>query len=49
MGRHGALEDSMDRARAYGRQARASLDSFPDSAIKRALLKVVDFCLERAY
>jgi octaprenyl-diphosphate synthase len=39
----------MDRARAYGRQACAALDPFPDSAIKRALLEVVDFCLERAY
>jgi octaprenyl-diphosphate synthase len=49
MGRRGALEDSMARARGYGAIARAALDAFPDSGIKRELIDVVDFCVERAY
>ncbi len=49
MGRHRALEDSMARARDYGAIARAALEVFPDSGIKRELIEVVDFCIERAY
>ena len=49
MDRHGALEDSMARARGYGAIARAALDAFPDSGIKRELIDVVDFCVERAF
>ncbi len=49
MERHDALEDSMARAQSYGAKARAALAAFPDSAIKRELIEVVDFCVERAY
>jgi len=49
MERHRALEDSMARARSYGAKAREALGPFPDSPIKRELIEVVDFCVERAY
>jgi octaprenyl-diphosphate synthase len=49
MDRHGALVESMAQARRYGTIARQALDVFPDSAIKRELIDVVDFCVERAY
>ena len=49
MARHGALEDSIARARQYGEVARQALEVFPDSAIKGELIEIVDFCLERAY
>ena len=49
MGRHGAIEDSMARARGYGAIAREALEVFPDSGIKRELIDIVDFCVERAY
>jgi octaprenyl-diphosphate synthase len=49
MGRHGALEDAMVRARGYGAIAREALEVFPDSRVKRELIEVVDFCVERAY
>ena len=49
MGRHGALDDSMARARGYGAIAREALEVFPDSGIKRELIDIVDFCVERAY
>ncbi|NEU12024.1 polyprenyl synthetase family protein [Methylobacterium sp. BTF04] len=47
--RHGALEDTMDRARHYGDMARHSLAGFPPSPMKHALLQVVDFCIARAH
>jgi len=49
MGRHGAIEDSMARARGYGAIACEALEVFPDSGIKRELIDIVDFCIERAY
>ena len=49
MRRHGALAGSMADARRYGAIARQALDAFPDSAIKRELIGIVDFCVERAY
>jgi len=45
--RHGALADSFERARHYGAMARDALGLFPDGEAKRALLGVVDFCVER--
>jgi octaprenyl-diphosphate synthase len=49
MERHGALRDTVARARHYGAIARDALGIFPESPEKRALLDVVDFCIERAY
>ncbi|MDV2984745.1 UNVERIFIED_CONTAM: polyprenyl synthetase family protein [Methylobacteriaceae bacterium AG10] len=47
--RHLALDDTIARARHYGDQARAALDSFPNGPMKAALLQVVDFCIARAH
>ncbi len=49
MERHNALADSMARARRYGKDACEALEAFPDSPVKRELIDVVDFCVERAY
>ena len=48
MRKHGALADTIARARVYGDQALAALASFPDGPEKGALAAVVDFCIERA-
>ena len=47
--KHGALEDTVERARHYGAIARDALGLFPDSEMRRALIDVVDFCIERAH
>ncbi|HEX6102090.1 MAG TPA: polyprenyl synthetase family protein [Alphaproteobacteria bacterium] len=49
MRRHGALEDTILRARHYGAMARDALGVFPDGREKRALADVVDFCIERGH
>ena len=46
---HGALRDTVARARHYGAIARDALGIFADGPEKRALVDVVDFCIERAY
>ncbi len=47
--RHGALDDTVERARHYGAMARDALGLFPDGEVKRALDQVIDFCIERAH
>jgi octaprenyl-diphosphate synthase len=47
--RHGALADTVARARHYAAIARDALGLFSDGEPKRALTEVVDFCVERAY
>ncbi|BAU92034.1 polyprenyl synthetase [Methylorubrum populi] len=47
--RHRALDDTIERARHYGDQARAALAPFPNGPMKAALLQVVDFCIARAH
>jgi len=47
--RHGALRDTVARARHYGAIARDALGIFAETAEKRALIDVVDFCIERAF
>ncbi|HZD24708.1 MAG TPA: polyprenyl synthetase family protein [Alphaproteobacteria bacterium] len=49
LGKHRALDDTVERARHYGSIARDALGIFPDNEVKHALLDVVDFCIERAY
>jgi octaprenyl-diphosphate synthase len=49
MERHGAITDTIERAKHYGDIARDALAIFPDSSHKAALLEAVDFCVARAY
>jgi len=49
LGRHNAIEDTVERARHYGAIARDALAPLPDSDHKTALLDVVAFCIARAH
>lgn len=49
MEKHGALKDSVERARHYGSIARDSLGIFEESEIKVIFDDLIDFCIERAY
>jgi octaprenyl-diphosphate synthase len=49
MQKHGALADTIGRARHYGKIARDALEIFRDSRHKTALMDVVEFCIGRAY
>lgn len=46
--RHGALRDTLARARDYGEAALTALHSLPDCAERRALAGIVAFCIDRA-
>ena len=48
IGRHGTVEDTVARARHYGRMAKDALAPAPDGPLKDALVEVVDYCIERA-
>jgi octaprenyl-diphosphate synthase len=47
--RHGALEETVARARFYGDAALRALTVFPDGPERRALAGIVRFCIERAH
>ena len=47
--KHGALDDTIARARHYAAVSKDALGIFPDGPIKAALEDVIDFCVERAY
>ena len=49
MERHGAMRDTLERARHYGAMALDALAIFPDCAEKESLIEVVDFCIHRAH
>ena len=49
MTKHGSLADSINRAHHFGDVARDALGIFPESDVKKALLGIIDFCIERAY
>lgn len=49
MEKHGTLADTIKRARHYGDMARDVLGVFPDGPFKRALIDIIDFCIDRAY
>jgi len=46
---HGALTDTLDRARHFGAIARDALAIFPPGPEKDTMLQVVDFCINRAH
>ena len=48
MARHGALADTIGRARDYGDAALAALAGFPDGPERRAMAGIVEFCIARA-
>lgn len=47
MARHGAIGDTIARARHFGDIARDALAPLPESAHKRSLVDVIDFCISR--
>ncbi|MEE2689366.1 MAG: polyprenyl synthetase family protein [Pseudomonadota bacterium] len=47
MQKHGALSDTIERARHYGAIARDSLGIFHDSDAKMAMIEAIDFAIER--
>ncbi|MGY8999450.1 MAG: polyprenyl synthetase family protein [Rhodospirillales bacterium] len=49
MNKHGALKDTVDRARHYGAIARDAMGIFEDGPEKFALINAIDFCIHRAY
>ena len=48
MERHDAIRVTLDRAAVFARDAKAALTIFPDSAIRRALMDVADYTVQRA-
>ena len=49
MTKHGALEDTVERARHYGAIARDAMGIFENGPEKAALIDAIDFCIHRAY
>ncbi len=47
--RHNALRDAIDRARHYGAIARDALGLFADHPIRKSLLDIIDFTVEREF
>jgi octaprenyl-diphosphate synthase len=47
--RHGALDDTLARARTYGQRAIDALGPFPGSKAKAAMVEAVEFAISRAY
>ena len=47
--KHGAIGDTVERARHYGSIAHDALAIFPETNYKAALLDTVAFCIERAH
>jgi octaprenyl-diphosphate synthase len=46
---HSAIQDTIERARHYGRRAVDALDAFPIGKAKAALCEAVEFAISRAY
>ena len=44
-----ALADTIERARHYGDKAKDALGLFPASEVQQTLIRLVDFCIARAY
>ena len=49
MAKHGAISDTLERARHYGLLAHRELALFPAGEARDALAAVVDFSIERTH
>jgi len=49
MNKYNTLSDTIERSRHYGSIARDALGIFPETETKRALVNLIDFCIDRAY
>ena len=49
MRRHGAINETIERARTYGREAQTALEIFPKGEVRAALHDAVTFSVSRAY
>lgn len=49
MRKHGTLDATLARARCYADAAVEALAGFPDQPIRRALIEVAEFCLQRGH
>ena len=49
MDKHGALNDSIERAKHYAAMSRDALGIFRDCPEKRALIALIDFCIQRVH
>lgn len=47
--KHGALRDTIERARHYGAMAKDALALFSDGEIKQAMTDAIEFSIDRAY
>ena len=47
--KHGVLDETAGRARAYAARAKQALAAFPESEIRAAMMEAADFAVERAY
>ena len=47
--KHHAIQATLTRARQFTEQATTALNVFPDSAMRRALAELAEFCVSRAY
>ncbi len=45
----GALDETMERARLYGRRAIDAISTFPNGRAKAAMTEAVEFAVARAY
>jgi octaprenyl-diphosphate synthase len=45
--RHGAIRETLNRAMEFVGEAKAALEIFPDSPIRRALRGVADYTVQR--
>ena len=47
--KHNAIDDTVERARHYGKIAEDALAIFPDGDLRKALLDLVEFSISRAH
>ena len=49
MNQHGTLKQCFEEAKTFAKKAVKSLDCFPDSSLKSALIETTEFCVHRYF